>query len=194
MSPAPPGLLLTVTLGMPGIACRNFCATRAWRSAAPPEPDDTTMSTLRVGLPMILNWERGLSTGSSGATIFAASFATVLTGFLLLTTRLKALTQVLEEKLVKRHVSLKALDRGKVEEAAKGTVRQTVSLNAGISADHARKINKFIKDRAPKGVSSQTQGDQLRVSGKKRDDLQAVIAALKGEDFGIPLQFTNFRD
>ena len=108
--------------------------------------------------------------------------------------RLRAVLQVVEEKLVKRNVSLKALDRGKVEEAAKGTVRQTVTLNAGISSDNARKINKFIKDKAPKGVSSQTQGEQLRVSGKKRDDLQGVIAALKAEDFGIPLQFTNFRD
>ena len=108
--------------------------------------------------------------------------------------RLRAVLQVVEEKLVKRGVSLKALDRGKVEEAAKGAVRQTVALNAGISADNARRINKFIKDKGSKGVSSQTQGDQLRVSGKKRDDLQAVIAALKAEDFGIPLQFTNFRE
>jgi len=108
--------------------------------------------------------------------------------------RLRALLQVVEEKLVKRSVSLKALERGKVEEAAKGTVRQTLTLNAGISADNARRINKFIKDHAPKGISSQTQGDQLRVSGKKRDDLQAVIAALKGEDFGIALQFNNFRE
>ena len=108
--------------------------------------------------------------------------------------RLRALVQVLEEKLVKRQVSLKALDYGKVEEAAKGTVRQTITLNAGIDADKARKINKFIKELGLKGVSSQTQGEQVRVSGKKRDDLQAVIAALKAEDFGIPLQFKNFRD
>ena len=108
--------------------------------------------------------------------------------------RLRAVLQVVEEKLVKRQVSLKALDRGKVEEAAKGTVRQTVAINAGISSDNARKLNRFIKELGHKGVSSQTQGDQVRVSGKKRDDLQAVIAALKNEDFGIPLQFTNFRD
>jgi len=108
--------------------------------------------------------------------------------------RLKALVQVLEEKLVRRQVSLKALDYGKLEEAAKTTVRQTITLKAGISADNARAINKFIKEKAPKGISSQTQGDQIRVSGKKRDDLQAVIGALKGEDFGIPLQFENFRD
>ncbi len=108
--------------------------------------------------------------------------------------RLRALVQVLEERLVRRQVSLKALDRGSVEEAAKGTVRQTITIKAGISSDHARKLNKFIKDLGRKGVSSQVQGEQLRVSGKKRDDLQATIAALKGEDFGIPLQFTNFRD
>lgn len=108
--------------------------------------------------------------------------------------RLRAVVQVVEEKLVKRGVSLKALDRGNVEEATKGTVRQTITIKAGISADHARQMNRFIKDLKLKGVSSQTQGDQVRVSGKKRDDLQAVIAALKGEDFGIPLQFNNFRD
>jgi|SRR5579859_457704 uncharacterized protein YajQ (UPF0234 family) len=108
--------------------------------------------------------------------------------------RLRALVQVLEEKLVRRKVSLKALDYAKVEEAAKGTVRQTVTLKAGISSDNARAINRFIKDSGPKGISSQTQGDQVRVSGKKRDDLQAVIAGLKAEDFGIPLQFENFRD
>jgi cyclic-di-GMP-binding protein len=108
--------------------------------------------------------------------------------------RLKAVVQVLEEKLVRREVSLKALSYGKVEEAARTTVRQTVDLNAGIGSDHAKKINKHIKDLGLKGVSSQTQGDQVRVTGKKRDDLQAVIAALKAEDFGIPLQFQNFRD
>ena len=108
--------------------------------------------------------------------------------------RLQALTQVLEEKLVKRGVSLKALGYGKVEEATKGTVRQTVTLNVGISSDKAREIGKFLKDLGLKGLSHQTQGDQLRVSGKKRDDLQAAIAAMKDHDFGIPVQFTNFRD
>jgi uncharacterized protein YajQ (UPF0234 family) len=108
--------------------------------------------------------------------------------------RLKALNVVLEEKLVKRQVSLKVLDRGKVEEASKGTVRQVIKLQAGIDSDRARKINKFLKDLGLKGISSQTQGEQVRVSGKKRDDLQSAIAALKDEDFGIPLQFNNFRD
>jgi uncharacterized protein YajQ (UPF0234 family) len=108
--------------------------------------------------------------------------------------RLTALRQVVQEKLVKRKVSLKALDYGKVEEAAGGRARQKVTLVAGISSEKAKAINKFIKDRSPKGIQSQTQGEQLRVTGKKRDDLQEVISALKGEDFGIPLQFINFRD
>ena len=108
--------------------------------------------------------------------------------------RLKAVMQVLEEKLVRRKVSLKSLDAGKVEEAAKGTVRQVVTLKAGIGTDQARAINKFIKDNAPKGVASSTQGDQVRVTGKKRDDLQITIAGLREHDFGIPLQFENFRD
>lgn len=108
--------------------------------------------------------------------------------------RLRAVVQVLEEKLVKRQVSLKTLDRGKVEEASKGSVRQTIKLQAGISSENAKKINVFLKGLGLKGVQSQTQGDQIRVTGKKRDDLQAAIAALKGEDFGLPLQFENFRD
>jgi cyclic-di-GMP-binding protein len=108
--------------------------------------------------------------------------------------RLKALTQVLEEKLVKRKVSLKVLGYGNVEEASKGTVRQSVSLNVGISDEKAREIGKYIKGLTLKGVQHQVQGDQLRVSGKKRDDLQKVIAELKEKDFGIPLQFVNFRD
>ena len=69
-----------------------------------------------------------------------------------------------------------------------------MTLNAGISSDKARELNKFIKDLGLKGIQSQAQGDQLRVTGKKRDDLQAVIAALREGDFGVPLQFTNFRD
>jgi uncharacterized protein YajQ (UPF0234 family) len=108
--------------------------------------------------------------------------------------RLTALRQVLEEKLVKRKVSLKAIDYGTVDDAAGGTVRQVATLQAGISSDKARELNKHIKGLGLKGIQSQTQGDQLRVIGKKRDDLQAVIADLKAGDFGIPLQFNNFRD
>jgi uncharacterized protein YajQ (UPF0234 family) len=108
--------------------------------------------------------------------------------------RLAALRVVLEEKLVKRGVSLKGLDHGKIEEATQGTVRQVSSITVGISSDKAREINRMIKEKGPKGVSSQTQGDSVRVTAKKRDDLQAVIAMLKGADLEIPLQFENFRD
>jgi uncharacterized protein YajQ (UPF0234 family) len=108
--------------------------------------------------------------------------------------RLQALRQVLEEKMVKRQVSLKALDYGTVEEASKGTVRQTVTLRMGITDEKARAVGKFIKGLGKKGVQHQIQGEQVRVTGKKRDDLQAVIAALKDEDFDLPLQYTNFRD
>ncbi len=108
--------------------------------------------------------------------------------------RLNALRQVLEEKLVKRKVSLKSLDHGKVEDAAGSTKRQITKLVAGISSDKAREINRFIKEKGAKGMQSQTQGEQVRVTAKKRDDLQGAIAALKEHDFGIPLQFENFRD
>lgn len=108
--------------------------------------------------------------------------------------RLTALRQVLEEKLVKRKVSLKALEYGKVEDASGGTVRQSATIQAGISSDKAREVNKAIKGLGLKGIQSQTQGDQVRVSGKKRDDLQSVMAGLREMDLGIPLQFTNFRD
>ena len=108
--------------------------------------------------------------------------------------RLNALRTVLEEKLVKRGVSLKGLDYGKVEEATQNTVRQVVTVRVGISSDKAREINKMIKEKGPKGVSSQTQGESVRVTGKKRDDLQAVMTLLKGADLEIPLQFNNMRD
>ena len=108
--------------------------------------------------------------------------------------RLAALRQVLEEKLVRRKVSLRALDYGNVEPASGGTVRQTARLQAGISQDKAKEINKFIKGLGLKGIQSSARGDELRVQGKKRDDLQKVIAALKEADLNIPLQFINFRD
>ena len=108
--------------------------------------------------------------------------------------RLNALKVVVEEKFVKRGISLKGLDYGKVEEATQNTVRQVVTITVGISSDKAREINRMIKEKGPKGVSSQTQGDTVRVNGKKRDELQAVITLLKGADLGIPLQFNNMRD
>lgn len=109
--------------------------------------------------------------------------------------RLRAVRTVLEEKWVKRKISLKTLDWGKIEDASGQSVRQVVKLKAGIGSDAARDLNKRIKAIGVKGVQSQTQGDAIRVTGKKRDDLQAVIAALKGaEDLDLPLQFNNFRD
>jgi len=108
--------------------------------------------------------------------------------------RLRALKVLLEEKLVKRNVSLKGLDWGRIEQATGESVRQVVTVKVGISSDKAREINKMIKDKGPKGASSQTQGDQIRVTSKKRDDLQATMNMLKGTDLGIPLQFDNFRD
>ena len=108
--------------------------------------------------------------------------------------RLDALRTVLEEKLVKRGVSLRGVDYGDVQEATHNTVRQVVTIKVGISSDKAKEINKLIKAEGPKGVQSQTQGETVRVSSKKRDHLQEVMALLKGGDIGIPLQFNNFRD
>ena len=108
--------------------------------------------------------------------------------------RAKAVLDVFKDKLVKRGVSLKALDYGKVEEASHGRARQTASLHVGINDEKAREIGKFIKGLGLKGVQHQVQADQLRVTGKKRDDLQAAIKSLREHDFGVPLEFTNFRD
>ena len=106
--------------------------------------------------------------------------------------RVDAAREVLKDKMVRRNVSLKALDEGKVEPGAGSTYKQKIKLVKGISEDKARALNKFIKGLDVK-VQSQVQGDSLRVTGKSRDDLQSVIKALKDEDFGIPLQFTNYR-
>jgi cyclic-di-GMP-binding protein len=106
--------------------------------------------------------------------------------------RLRAAIEVLKEKLVRREVPLKALHQGPVLAAAKGTHKQTLNINRGITEEKAREIVKFIKGTGAK-VQTQVQGDQLRVSGKKKDDLQVVIKALKDHDFDIPLQFTNYR-
>ena len=106
----------------------------------------------------------------------------------------RAVRVLLEEKFVKRGLSLKGIDWGKFEQASGDTVRQVVTIAVGISSDKAREINKLLQEKGPKGISSQTQGEQVRVTGKKRDDLQAVMALLKSEDLGVPLQFENFRD
>jgi len=107
--------------------------------------------------------------------------------------RVKAVLDVFKERLVKRQVSLKALAHGDPQPAAGGTARLAVSIRQGITDEKAREIVKAIKASGSKTVHAQVQGDTVRVSSKKRDDLQAVIAALKAGDFGIPLQFTNYR-
>jgi uncharacterized protein YajQ (UPF0234 family) len=105
----------------------------------------------------------------------------------------RAVLEVFKEKLVKRGVSLKALDHGDPQPAAGGTARLVVTIKQGIDDDKAKQIVKRIKSDGPKGVQAQVQGDTVRVSSKKRDDLQAVIALLRDADFGIPLQFQNYR-
>ena len=106
--------------------------------------------------------------------------------------RLRAALEVLKEKMVRRKVSLKSFHEGPVLPAAKSTYRQAVNVNRGISEEKARDINKAIKGLGLK-VQSQVQGEQIRVSAKSKDDLQVVIADLRERDFGIPLQFTNYR-
>ncbi len=108
--------------------------------------------------------------------------------------RLIALYQVLIEKMVKREVSLKTLDPQKVEDASRGAARQKVILKAGISQEIGKQINKLIKELNAKNISSSIQGDQVRVTGKQRDDLQRAMAAIKEADLPVPVQFTNFRD
>jgi uncharacterized protein YajQ (UPF0234 family) len=108
--------------------------------------------------------------------------------------RLRALRTVLEERLVKRGVSLRGLDWGNIEQATGESVRQVVTVKVGINSEKAKELNRLIKEKGPKGVSSQTQGDSIRVSSKKRDDLQTTITFLKAANVGIPLQFVNFRD
>jgi len=106
--------------------------------------------------------------------------------------RLKAAYQVLQEKAVKREVPLKALQPQDVEPAAKGSVRQTISLVTGISDEKAKEISKRVRQAVPK-IQTQIQGSQVRVMSKSKDDLQAAIRAVKEHDFGIALQFTNYR-
>ncbi|MCU1603180.1 MAG: YajQ family cyclic di-GMP-binding protein [Frankiales bacterium] len=106
--------------------------------------------------------------------------------------RCAALLDVFKEKLVKRQISLKTLDAG--EPVASGKeFRLTAKVAEGISMDNAKKVSKIIREEGPKGVQAQIQGDQLRVSGKKKDDLQAVMALLKGKDLDFAVQFTNYR-
>ncbi|MFE9095946.1 YajQ family cyclic di-GMP-binding protein [Streptomyces sp. NPDC007264] len=106
--------------------------------------------------------------------------------------RAKAVLDVLQSKLVKRGVSLKALDVGEPQLSGK-EYKIFASVQEGISQDNAKKVAKIIRDEGPKGIKAQVQGDELRVSSKSRDDLQAVIALLKGKDFDFALQFVNYR-
>jgi hypothetical protein len=106
--------------------------------------------------------------------------------------RLKAAVDVLKEKAVRREIPLKSLHFGPVQPGAKGTSRQSVNVNVGISDDKARELVKFVKGLKVK-VQSQVQGDQVRISSKAKDDLQTVMRAVREEDFGLALQFVNFR-
>jgi uncharacterized protein YajQ (UPF0234 family) len=106
--------------------------------------------------------------------------------------KVKDCIRVLEEKLVRRKVPLKALERGEIRAAAGGTARQDIGLNQGISTEKAREIVKYVKSMKSK-VQPSVQGDQVRISSRSKDALQDVIAGLRDRDFGIPLQFTNYR-
>lgn len=106
--------------------------------------------------------------------------------------KLEAVKEILGQKLVKRGVSLKNLDYGKLEPAAGQSVRQKITLQQGIPGEKAKEIVKIVKD-SKKKVQASIQGDTVRISGKDRDDLQAIIALLKGKDLGVDLQFTNYR-
>lgn len=107
-------------------------------------------------------------------------------------TRLRNMNDILQQKLVRRGVPLKALSYGRVEPAAGGTIRQRVEIQQGIPQEKAKEIVKFIKDSKAK-VQAAIQGDVVRISGKDRDTLQGVISQLKAKDFGIDMQFTNYR-
>jgi uncharacterized protein YajQ (UPF0234 family) len=107
-------------------------------------------------------------------------------------TRLRNMNDILQSKFIKRGISLKALDYQKIEPAAGGTVRQTVKIQQGIPIEKAKEIVKFIKDEKLK-VQASIQGETVRVSGKDRDTLQDTIAKLKAKDFGIDMQFDNYR-
>ncbi|MEV5825742.1 YajQ family cyclic di-GMP-binding protein [Spirillospora sp. NPDC052242] len=106
--------------------------------------------------------------------------------------RANAVLDVLKEKLVKRSISLKAIDPGEPKPSGK-LYKIGVGLKEGISQEDAKKIGKIIRDEGPKGVKAQIQGDELRVSSKKKDDLQEVISLLKGKDLDVALQFVNYR-
>ena len=107
--------------------------------------------------------------------------------------RLEALRQVLRERLARRKVPLKNLDEGKVEEGSLGRARQTIVLKQGIDQDTGKRISKDVRDQGFKKVQVQIQGDELRVSAPARDTLQEVIAFVRSQDYGVELQFGNYR-
>ena len=106
--------------------------------------------------------------------------------------KLKSVIDILETKLVRRGVAVKALDFGKVEPAAGGTVRQVAKIQQGIPSEKAKEIVKAIKDRKLK-VQASIQADQVRVAGRSKDELQTAMAVVREGDFGLPIQFTNYR-
>ena len=106
--------------------------------------------------------------------------------------RAKAAVDVFKEKLIRRDISMKAFDAGEPQASGK-TYKVSGSIKEGISSENAKKITKLIRDEGPKGVKAQIQGDEIRVSSKKRDDLQEVIALLRGADLEVALQFVNYR-
>jgi cyclic-di-GMP-binding protein len=107
--------------------------------------------------------------------------------------KLNSVVDILQSKLIKRKVSIKALEYGKVEPASGDAVRQVITIQQGIPQDKGKEILKFIKTLGVKKVQAQIADDQVRVSGKDKDDLQSVITSLKGKDFGIDMSFTNYR-
>ena len=107
--------------------------------------------------------------------------------------KLNAVVDILQSKLIKRKVSIKALDYGKVEPASGDAVRQTITIQQGIPQEKGKEIMKFIKSLGIKKVQAQIADDQVRVSGKDKDDLQSVITSLKEKDFGVDMSFTNYR-
>jgi len=107
--------------------------------------------------------------------------------------KLNAVIDILQSKLIKRKVSIKAMDYGKIESASGDSVRQVITIQQGIPQDNGKEIVKFIKGLGLKKIQAQIMDDQVRVTGKDKDDLQSLIASLKEKDFGIDMSFTNYR-
>ena len=128
--------------------------------------------------------------GTNAAITWSGEEAVVLTADT--EERVTAALDVFKDKLVKRKISLKSLDAGEPQASGR-TYKISAAIKQGIESDTAKKISKIIRDEGPKGVQAQIQGDQLRVSGKKRDDLQAVQQLLRGKDLDVALQFDNYR-